>query len=448
VTGGEGEPLTGGEDAPVTGREGEPFTGREGAPVTRGEGAPVTGREDATVTGAAQAAPVVPARLAEAAGTGAEVAFRAPGRANLIGEHTDYNDGFVLPLALEAATWVCGRRVDGVARLRSLEQPGEVEVDLASGDGPEQGWGRYVTAVVRALRDAGVALRGFEGVLASDVPIGAGLSSSAALEMAVAWALLAEERPAHELARICQRAENRYVGVRSGIMDQLASAAGRPGQALLIDCRSLELEPVPVPDTLRVVLLDSAVQRQLGDSAYNERRAQCEQAAAALGVAALRDADPELLEAHAAELDPVVYRRARPGRRQDLQRLVEHACAPPVVEFLAGDGELAGEAVAAEADPERQPAAREPVERGGLPGDLDRPAPRQRRDHGAEPDALGGGGDRRQRDPRVGHVDDRLPPAHVVPHEHPVPASLLRLGGQPDDDRRVGKLVEDRQEQT
>jgi galactokinase len=311
VTGGEGEPLTGGEDAPVTGREGEPFTGREGAPVTRGEGAPVTGREDATVTGAAQAAPVVPARLAEAAGTGAEVAFRAPGRANLIGEHTDYNDGFVLPLALEAATWVCGRRVDGVARLRSLEQPGEVEVDLASGDGPEQGWGRYVTAVVRALRDAGVALRGFEGVLASDVPIGAGLSSSAALEMAVAWALLAEERPAHELARICQRAENRYVGVRSGIMDQLASAAGRPGQALLIDCRSLELEPVPVPDTLRVVLLDSAVQRQLGDSAYNERRAQCEQAAAALGVAALRDADPELLEAHAAELDPVVYRRAR-----------------------------------------------------------------------------------------------------------------------------------------
>jgi galactokinase len=254
---------------------------------------------------------VVPSRVAAAAGPGAWLAFRAPGRANLIGEHTDYNDGFVLPVALESATWICGRPADGVLRLDSLDQPGTVEVDLASGTGPADGWGRYVTAVVRALGDAGAALRGFAGVVASDLPLGGGLSSSAALELAVARAVLAEDLPPTELARICQRAENHYVGMRVGIMDQLASAAGRAGHALLIDCRSLDVRPVPFPNALRVVVVDSAVQRELTDSAYNERRAQCEQAARALGVAALRDADPELLERHRERLDPVVYRRAR-----------------------------------------------------------------------------------------------------------------------------------------
>jgi galactokinase len=254
----------------------------------------------------------VPGRLLEAGLVArAEVAYRAPGRANLIGEHTDYNDGFVLPVALELATWVCGRRADGVLRLRSLDLPGEVEVDLASGRGPGDGWGRYATAVVRALHDRGVALAGFDGTLASELPLGAGLSSSAALELAVAWAVLAEAQPPHELALACQRAENEYVGVHSGIMDQLASAAGQEGHALLIDCRSLEVEPVPLPASLEVVLLDSAVQRELGDSAYNQRRAQCEQAAAILGVGALRDADPELLEARAGDLPPLVRRRAR-----------------------------------------------------------------------------------------------------------------------------------------
>jgi galactokinase len=253
----------------------------------------------------------VPPRLAAAAGPGAWLAFRAPGRANLIGEHTDYNDGFVLPVALELATWVCGRPADGVLRLDSLDRPGAVEVNLTSGDGPAEDWGRYVTGVVRALRDAGVALRGFAGVLASDLPLGGGLSSSAALELAVARAVLAEELPPAELARICQRAEDHYVGMRVGIMDQLASAAGRAGHALLIDCRSLDVRPVPFPSGLRVLVLDSAVQRELSDSAYNERRAQCEQAAHVLGVTALRDADAELLESHRDQLDPVVHRRAR-----------------------------------------------------------------------------------------------------------------------------------------
>ena len=255
--------------------------------------------------------PVVPSRVAEAAGPGAWLAFRAPGRANLIGEHTDYNDGFVLPVALESATWVCGRPADGVLRLDSLDRPGTVEVDLASGEGPTEGWGRYVTAVVRALRDAGADLRGFTGVLASDLPLGGGLSSSAALELAVAKAVLASDLPHTELARICLRAEDHYVGMHVGIMDQLASAASRAGHALLIDCRSLDLRAVPFPRSLRVLVLDSAVQRELGDSEYNARRAQCEQAASALGVAALRDADPEMLERHRQRLDEVVYRRAR-----------------------------------------------------------------------------------------------------------------------------------------
>jgi galactokinase len=254
---------------------------------------------------------VLPSRVAEAAGPGAWLAFRAPGRANLIGEHTDYNDGFVLPVALESATWVCGRPADGVLRLDSLDRPGTVEVDLATGAGPTEGWGRYVTAVVRALRDADADLRGFTGVLASDLPLGGGLSSSAAMELAVAKAVLASDLPDVELARICLRAEDHYVGMHVGIMDQLASAASRAGHALLIDCRSLALRPVPFPRSLRVVVLDSAVPRELADSEYNARRAQCEQAASALGVAALRDADPELLERHRQRLDEVVYRRAR-----------------------------------------------------------------------------------------------------------------------------------------
>jgi galactokinase len=254
---------------------------------------------------------VLPPRVAEAAGPGAWLAFRAPGRANLIGEHTDYNDGFVLPVALESATWVCGRPADGVLRLDSLDRPGTVEVDLATGAGPTEGWGRYVTAVVRALRDADADLRGFTGVLASDLPLGGGLSSSAALELAVAKAVLASDLPDVELARICLRAEDHYVGMHVGIMDQLTSAASRAGHALLIDCRSLALRPVPFPRSLRVVVLDSAVPRELADSEYNARRAQCEQAASALGVAALRDADPEMLERHRQRLDEVVYRRAR-----------------------------------------------------------------------------------------------------------------------------------------
>jgi galactokinase len=217
---------------------------------------------------------VIPERLLRAV-PDAEQAFRAPGRANLIGEHTDYNDGFVLPAALELATWVAGRRrADGVVSLRSLE--GDIQ--------------RFVDAVAAALRDEGVEVAGFEGVVATEIPIGAGLSSSAALEVAIAHALGGSELEPSRLAAVCHRAENVYLGTRSGIMDQLASAAGEAGHALLIDCRAVSVEPIPVPSELSLLVVDSGVRRGLAESAYNERVTECEAAAAQLGIQSLRDA--------------------------------------------------------------------------------------------------------------------------------------------------------------
>ena len=248
----------------------------------------------------------IPARLKDAA-LSTEVCRRAPGRANLIGEHTDYNDGFVLPVALELATYIAGRRIPGVVRLRSLEERGEVEVDLASGRGPRDGWGRYVTAVVRALKDDGVELSGLEGVIASDVPSGSGLSSSAALEVVVAQAVASEEIEEVRLARLCRRAENHYVGVQSGIMDQLSSVAARTGHALLIDCLDDGVEHIPVPQNVVVLVVDSGVRRELADGGYNRRRDECLRAAEALGLDSLRRARSSDL----TRLDGDLLKRAR-----------------------------------------------------------------------------------------------------------------------------------------
>ncbi len=247
---------------------------------------------------------------------------RAPGRVNLIGEHTDYNEGFVLPMALERAAWIAlTPRADGVVRLvaTDLGQQGTFDVATARRDARgnphdrEGGWLEYPRGVAWALQDAGHALRGFDGALASDVPRGAGLSSSAALELAVAAAFTASsdltwDPPA--MARAMQRVENLWVGVQSGIMDQLIGAAGVTGHALLIDCRDLSLRPVPLPEGVAVVVLDTSTRRGLIGSAYNDRRAACERVAAALGVRALRDADEAALDA-APDLDPVDRRRAR-----------------------------------------------------------------------------------------------------------------------------------------
>jgi galactokinase len=209
-------------------------------------------------------------------------AFRAPGRVNLIGEHTDYNDGFVLPLAID---------LECVVEFRARP---DASVDADSRHG--LGWRRYADAVVRALADRGRPPVGIDATITSTVPLGAGLSSSAALEVALALALCAAaefDLPPVELARACQAAETYATGVRGGIMDQLASICGREGCALLIDCRSLVVEPVELADELAVVVVHSGVTRSLAGTAYMERRAECERVAAELGLPALRDATPE-----------------------------------------------------------------------------------------------------------------------------------------------------------
>ncbi len=240
---------------------------------------------------------------------------RAPGRVNLIGEHTDYNDGFVLPMAIDRAVFIALRPLaDRRVVVRSLDfnEDGEFALDALP---PKNGsWLDYVVGVAWSLTDAGNALQGWEGVIAGDVPVGAGLSSSAAFELAVARAFATvSDLPWHPatMAKLCQRAENKWVGVNCGIMDQMISAAGKAGSALLIDCRSLATQPASLPPGTRVVILDTATRRGLVDSAYNERRAQCEATARFFGVKALRDVSFERFEAEAGKLDEVTRRRAR-----------------------------------------------------------------------------------------------------------------------------------------
>ena len=243
------------------------------------------------------------------------IVVRAPGRVNLIGEHTDYNDGFVLPMAIDRAAWIALRpRTDRRLVVQSLDFDQSVDVDLNQMTNTGPGWAEYLKGVAWALTDSGRQLEGWEGVTAGDVPIGAGLSSSAALELATARAFATVSQldwnPA-QMALLSQRAENKWVGVNCGIMDQMISAAGAAGHALLIDCRSLENQLVPLPPGNAVIVLDTATRRGLVDSAYNERRAQCEAAARFFNVKALRDVSVAQFEARAAELDEVTRRRAR-----------------------------------------------------------------------------------------------------------------------------------------
>jgi galactokinase len=251
-------------------------------------------------------------RLAGALGGSPEALFRAPGRANIIGEHTDYNGGLVLPVALEMSTYVGGRFLsEPVVRLRSADLNEDFEAPLDADPRRIEGWGRYVAAVARSLDEAGVPRRGFEGVVASDVPLGSGLSSSAALEVAVALSLSEAELDPLAVARICRRAENEFVGVRSGIMDQLTSSAGRAGSALLIDCGCESFDYVTFPENLTVLLVDSGVSHDNSAGDYNARREQCMQAARVLAVPHLACATEELISERSPELREVLVRRAR-----------------------------------------------------------------------------------------------------------------------------------------
>ncbi len=240
---------------------------------------------------------------------------RSPGRVNIIGEHTDYNDGFVLPMAINYAAWVALRpRGDRLVRVSALDKGQDLEFSLDNLNKGKGGWQEYVTGVAWALQERGHSLCGWEGVFAGDVPIGAGLSSSAALELALARAFsLAGELDwdPRQMALVCQQAENLWVGVNSGIMDQMVSACGKEDFALLIDCRSLETRQVPLPEKTRIVILDTATRRGLVDSAYNERRAQCEAVACHFDVDALRDVTQEQLLDSAGLMNTLLYQRAQ-----------------------------------------------------------------------------------------------------------------------------------------
>jgi galactokinase len=242
---------------------------------------------------------------------------RAPGRVNLIGDHTDYNDGFVLPMAIDRAVWIALRpSEDGRVRVDSLDfdERGEFDLRALPARRDADGWLEYVRGVAWVLNGAGLPVRGWEGVVAGDVPLGAGLSSSAALELAamVAFAATGDlEWEPKQMARLAQRAENVWVGVNCGIMDQLISAAGEAGHALLIDCRSLDTRAVPIQESAAVVVLDTATRRGLVDSAYNERRRQCEETARFFGVRVLRDVDADAFEARSGALEGTMRRRAR-----------------------------------------------------------------------------------------------------------------------------------------
>ncbi len=239
---------------------------------------------------------------------------RAPGRVNIIGEHTDYNDGFVLPMAIDRFVWISASpRDDGEVRLYSSDfgSWGGFRLDALEKEGA--GWLEYVKGVADSYLKAGYELVGWTGVVDGNIPIGAGLSSSAALELAAARAFAhASGIPwnAQEAAVLCREAENRWVGVNCGIMDQLISAAAVEGHALLIDTLSLEMEPVPLPEGATVVVLDTSTRRGLVDSEYNLRRAQCDAAARFFGVASLRDVSLDEILAARSEMDEVIWKRA------------------------------------------------------------------------------------------------------------------------------------------
>ncbi|MBM3563210.1 MAG: galactokinase [Alphaproteobacteria bacterium] len=247
--------------------------------------------------------------------------FRAPGRINLIGEHVDYNDGFVMPAALDLSIWAAiAPRPDRRLRLRSLIMDEVVDFDLDDSTAQPRGdWSDYIRGVAIFLERAGYRLSGADLVFEGNLPIGAGLSASAAFEVSAGFALLAisgAEVDRVELAKICQRAENQFVGVRCGIMDQYISCCAVAGSALLLDCRSLTARKVAIDPKARLVLCDTMVRHQLAAAEYNARREDCERAVAALatriaGISALRDATFDQLMRYADSMPELVFRRAR-----------------------------------------------------------------------------------------------------------------------------------------
>ena len=260
-----------------------------------------------------------------------EVVARAPGRVNLIGEHTDYNDGFVLPVAIDREIWVgVAGREDRLLNGFSLEHESFAQISLDSlSRGGKSSWIDYPAGVAHQLLSRSLPLPGTDLLIAGDVPVGAGLSSSAALLVAsaTAWKHLCKwNLSQREIIQICKQAENEYVGVACGIMDQYVSCAGRKGHALFIDCRDLASKAVPLPGALSILVCDTGVRRELATSEYNRRRAECEEGVRLLkkylgDIRALRDITPDQLEKYQDRLPEVTARRCRHVVRENARVL-------------------------------------------------------------------------------------------------------------------------------
>jgi len=276
-------------------------------------------------------------------GGGRPKIFRAPGRVNLIGEHTDYSDGFVMPAAIGFSTYVTiAPRPDRKLVIYSEEFPGHFEFDLDSLPPQRTGaWCDYVVGVAGVLQRHGHKLAGANLLVHGEIPVGAGLSSSAAIEVASALALMSlsgASLPLPEVAKLCRQAENNFVGARVGIMDQFVSCMGKAGRAILLDCRSLEFKLVPIPRGIRLVVCNTTVKHELANGTYNLRREECEEGVRYFAtwdpaVRALRDVSVNLLNQHAVDLPPTILKRCTHVVHEN-QRTTEAARA-------LADGDLA-----------------------------------------------------------------------------------------------------------
>jgi galactokinase len=258
--------------------------------------------------------------------------FRAPGRVNLIGEHTDYNEGFVLPAAIDFSCWVAASpRRDNKLVIYSENFGEQIEVELEDSQGwTRKGWPAYPLGVAWSLQQAGYSLRGCNLCIVGDVPLGSGLSSSAAIEVATALALLDDSIDTLDrtkLALLCQRAENDFAGARCGIMDQFIACHGKAGYSVLLDCRSLQARLIPIPQDVALVVCNSMVKHELAANEYNKRRKECEEGVRLLksampSIRALRDVTSEQLETHRNLLPPLIYKRVRHVVTEDERTLL------------------------------------------------------------------------------------------------------------------------------
>ena len=246
--------------------------------------------------------------------------YRAPGRVNLIGEHTDYNEGFVMPAAIDLYCGVAmAVRDDRRIVVHSANLNETVEFLLDDNTRATQHWSDYIRAVAWVLECAGLTVRGANLAISSTVPLGAGLSSSAAIEVATAYALLdgsGAQVNRTELAKLCQKAENEFVGARCGIMDQFIACYGQTGHALMLDCRSLDYRPLPIKSDVRLLIANTMIDHHLASGEYNLRRTECEESVRRLsevipGIKSLRDVSLAQLETHRDRLTDVLYRRSR-----------------------------------------------------------------------------------------------------------------------------------------